>query len=165
MLVCCLQGGWRLHCNKDGSWRNMEYPVSITWTPCHYGGARAWFICPERGCGRRVAILYGGGVFACRQCYQLVYDSQRWTAHDRALAKAQRIRLQLGGSTSMFERFPRKPEGMHRKTYERLRREEAEANARSWPTWLLKGVPSALFESSDSLNSLMWRRVAKRARG
>ena len=143
----------------------MEYPVSITWTPCHYGGARAWFICPERGCGRRVAILYGGGVFACRQCYQLAYDSQRWTAPKRAQAKAQKIWLQLGGSTSMFEPFPAKPKRMHRNTYERLRREEAAANARSWPARLLKGVPSALLESRDPLNALMWRRIAKCARG
>ena len=30
----------------------------------------AAFICPAAGCGRRVAILYGGGNFACRHCYQ-----------------------------------------------------------------------------------------------
>jgi len=27
---------------NDGSWQNMEYGVSISWTRCHYGGARAW---------------------------------------------------------------------------------------------------------------------------
>jgi hypothetical protein len=43
---------------NDGSWQNMEYGVSISWTRCHYGGARAWLICPARQCGRRVAILY-----------------------------------------------------------------------------------------------------------
>ena len=30
----------------------------------------AAFICPAAGYGRRVAILYGGGNFACRHCYQ-----------------------------------------------------------------------------------------------
>jgi hypothetical protein len=143
----------------------MEHSVSITWTPCNYGGERAWFICPALGCGRRVAILYGGRVFACRRCYQLAYESQRLTARDRVLAKAQKIRLQLCGSTSTFERFPRKPKRMHRNTYERLRREEAAANARSWPTWLLKGLTPALLGSRDSLNALLWSRIMRRVRG
>ena len=44
--------------SDDELWQNMEDPVSITWTACHYGGVRAWFICPVPGCQRRVAILY-----------------------------------------------------------------------------------------------------------
>ena len=51
--------------------------VRIVRTPCRLGGSRAWFICPAVGCGRRVAILYGGGIFACRHCYDLAYDSSR----------------------------------------------------------------------------------------
>lgn len=31
---------------------------------------------PPVGCGWRVAILYGGGLFACRHYYLLVYPSQ-----------------------------------------------------------------------------------------
>ena len=31
----------------------------------------------KAGCGRRVAILHAGKVFACRQCRNLVYGSQR----------------------------------------------------------------------------------------
>jgi hypothetical protein len=43
----------------DRSARQREpYRVLIEWTPCNYGGKRAWFVCP-RGCGHRVAILYG----------------------------------------------------------------------------------------------------------
>ena len=37
----------------------------------------AAFICPAAGCGRRVAILYRGGIFACRHCYRLAYASSR----------------------------------------------------------------------------------------
>src|SRR5208282_5544153 len=48
-------------------WKDVQYPVRIVRTPCHLGGSRAWFVC---SCGRRVAILYGGGTFACRHCHQ-----------------------------------------------------------------------------------------------
>ena len=40
----------------------------IVRTPCNLGNWRAWFICSVVGHGRRVAILYGGGIFACRHC-------------------------------------------------------------------------------------------------
>jgi hypothetical protein len=42
-----------------------------------------WFICPAVGCGRCVAILYGGGIFACRHCYRLAYASSREEAGGR----------------------------------------------------------------------------------
>jgi hypothetical protein len=42
-----------------GEWKQAEYPIWISHTPCHYGGQRPWLHCPARGCGRRVAILYG----------------------------------------------------------------------------------------------------------
>jgi hypothetical protein len=132
------------HRSNDESWQRMEYPVSISWTACHYGGARAWFICPVPGCKRRVAILYIGLGVACRHCFQLAYDSQRESASNRATRRAQRIRMRLGGSANMFLPFPVKPRGMHLITYERLRREEAETSARSWPTWLLNRVSCAV---------------------
>jgi len=48
------------HRSGDGEWKDEQYPVRIVRTPCRLGGWRAWFICPAVGCGRRVAILYGG---------------------------------------------------------------------------------------------------------
>lgn len=57
------------HRRFDEPWKQQEYPVMLAWTPCNYGGTRVWFRCPIRGCGRRVAILYGSGIFACRQCH------------------------------------------------------------------------------------------------
>lgn len=66
----------------DSDWADMQYTVSLDWTPCHFGSERAWFICPVAGCGRRVAILYGGSIFACRRCYRLAYPSQRESADD-----------------------------------------------------------------------------------
>src|SRR5687767_9620434 len=54
------------HRAGGGVWKDEQYPVRIERTSCNLGGARAWFICPAVGCGRRVAILYGGAIFACR---------------------------------------------------------------------------------------------------
>ena len=70
--------------------------MRIVRTPCNLGGSRAWFICPAVGCGRRVAILYGGGIFACRHCYQLAYASAREDVCDRAARRADRLRARLG---------------------------------------------------------------------
>ncbi len=136
---------------NDGLWQKMEYPVSITWTPCHYGGARAWFICPAQGCGRRVAILYVGRVFVCRDCYQLAYGSQRNKPIQRAIAKAQKIRRRLGGDERLFAPFPGKPKGMHWSTYERLRRQEEAASATLEPTWAKLVGCRADSRPSDSL--------------
>jgi hypothetical protein len=100
--------------------------VPITWTACHLGGRRPWFICSAFSgghyCGRRVALLYGAGeLFACRHCYGLVYASQQEALRERGLGKAQKIRTRLGGSSSIFDCFPAKPKGMHQRTYGRLR--------------------------------------------
>jgi len=126
------------HRSYDGPWKDERYPVAIERTPCHYGGSRPWFRCPASGCGRRVAILYGGGIFACRHCYKLAYQSQRDAPHGRALNRAQSIRVKLGGTANMFEAFPEKPKGMHWRTYERLRMKADEAADRSYPPWLLR---------------------------
>jgi hypothetical protein len=50
------------HSSHCGEWQSEDYPVGIDWTPCHYGGQRVWFLCPARGCRKRVAILYGGKI-------------------------------------------------------------------------------------------------------
>ena len=91
----------------DASCADLEYAVRLEWTSCHYGGTRAWFLCPARGCGRRVAILYlGGAFFACRHCYQLGYQSQREAPYLRAIYRAQAIRIKLGGSADLNMPFP-----------------------------------------------------------
>ena len=112
---------------------NGNHLILLEWTPCNYGGERAWFVCPARDCGKRVAVLYGGSIFICRHCRRLSYDSQIETAHSRALRRVQAIRMKLGGSPSLIEDFPPKPRGMQRRTYERLTRQAAEAENRYWP--------------------------------
>ena len=108
----------------------MSYPVPLDWTPCHYGGARPWFRCP--GCGRRVAILYGGRLFRCRHCYGLAYQSTREDASLRLMYKAQAIRERLGGRDSSHNRYPSKPKGMHWTTYDRLCSDALDAEMASW---------------------------------
>jgi len=108
------------HKHSD-DWVNMNYPVDIEWTSCHLGGKRPWFICPVRHCNQRVAILYGGKVFACRRCYQLAYPSQREGVGDRATRKADKIRDALDWEPGFLNGEGLKPKGMHWSTFERLR--------------------------------------------
>ena len=118
-----------------GTWSRMEQRVPIIWTACHFGGARPWFVCSiysnSRYCGRRVALLYGPGqLFACRRCYGLGYSSQQEAPMLRAIGRAQKIRIRLGGSANLTEPFPEKPKGMHWSRYLRLQaRAEAAQNS------------------------------------
>jgi hypothetical protein len=102
-----------------GVWQS----VKCTWTPCNFGGRRAWFVCPAMGCGRRVAILYGGSIFACRHCYRLAYPSQRETDVDRAMRRADAIRRRLGWEPGILNGDGGKPKGMHWRTFERMKAE------------------------------------------
>jgi len=70
------------HRRHEETWKDEKYPVPIEWTPCNYGGSRPWFRCPAIGCGRRIAVLYGSDIFACRQCHRLAYESQREPAYN-----------------------------------------------------------------------------------
>jgi hypothetical protein len=108
--------------------------VTITWTACHFGGRRPWFICAARvngrNCGRRVAVLYfAGDSFACRKCCGLAYESQQGGLLFRNFRKSQRIRLRLGGTPDPFAPFPKKPRRMHQRTYRRLRAQAKAAEA------------------------------------
>jgi hypothetical protein len=90
---------------------------TVTWTNCHFGDRRPWFICSVRTngqhCGRCVAVLYlGGDSVACRKCCGLAYESQQGGLQFRNLRKAQSIRLRLGGSPDPFTPFPAKPRCM-----------------------------------------------------
>jgi hypothetical protein len=108
------------HRNGGGDWKDKSYPVWLDWTPCNYGGQRAWFRCPASGCGRRVAILYSGSIFACRHCHQLAYQSQREQAHDRTTRRADKIRERLCWESGILNGNGQKPKGMHWRTFEQL---------------------------------------------
>lgn len=92
--------------------------VRINWTPCNYGGQRAWLVCPR--CGQRVAVLYRLGAFACRNCHQLVHQSTRTAPSSKPYERANKIRVRLGWGGGIASPQGDKPKGMHWKTYGRL---------------------------------------------
>jgi hypothetical protein len=62
---------------RDGSKQDYDYRIGLVKTPCHLGGVRYWFCCPQ--CGRRVAKLYRkpmGEMYLCRICNNLSYESR-----------------------------------------------------------------------------------------
>ena len=64
---------------------------------------------------------HGSGII-CRKCGGLSYESENEPRHFRALRKAQKIRVRLGGSADVTGPFPSRPRYMHRRTYQCLRR-------------------------------------------
>lgn len=102
-----------------------ENTYRLAWSPCQFGGARPWWICPR--CGERAAILYLASVRMlgqCRRCLRLAYPSQGdgvVGVVDRAFARAAAAKRRVGGGYSAAGDFPPRPRGMHRLTYERLR--------------------------------------------
>jgi hypothetical protein len=117
--------------------KSIEQRVPVTWTRCHLGGVRPWFRCSAsvggRPCGRRVAKLYlrDAPVFAYRHCCGLAYASQQEVPRHRAISRAQKLRMRLGGSANLLKPFPERPRGMHRTTYYRLSAKAMEAQERS----------------------------------
>lgn len=112
--------------SRGGDSEYKEYPVALEWTACHFGGQRPWFRCPS--CGRRVGVLYGGSIYACRHCHNLSYDCQREALHSRLLSRALKIRDRLGWESD----WGPKPKGMHWKTFERLVAEHKRFDNASW---------------------------------
>ena len=113
-------------------WENVRETVTLTSTPCHYGGDRPWFRCPgvvnNVLCDRRVSKLYARShYFLCRHCSKLTYPSQNVTPEHRAITRSQSIRRQLGGSANLLVPFPWKPKNMHWTRYWRLRDRETKA--------------------------------------
>ena len=113
------------HSRTGQDWQERRYPVCLERTPCHLGCERVWWRCPAAGCGRRVAVLHGVAVFACRHCHKLAYSSQRETATDRAIRRAGQLRKRLGWVPGIAHGEGPRPKGMHLRTFERLRAEHA----------------------------------------
>lgn len=121
-----------------GDWESVEEPVTLDTTPGTYGGHRVWFRCPAVGCGRRVAILYGGGIFACRHCYRLAYASTREDAGGRATRRADRLRARLGWEPGILNGEGGKPKWMRWRTFERLAAKHDDLVGQSMQAMMLK---------------------------
>jgi hypothetical protein len=52
---------YRVRSRGTTEWKSIEQRVPLTWTTCHLGGRRPWFICSSYStgqyCGRRIAVL------------------------------------------------------------------------------------------------------------
>jgi hypothetical protein len=104
----------------SGEELKIDDKVYLAPTRPHFGGLRWWFVCPQLN--RRVRKLYlpvGGRHFWSRHAYELAYVSQRETKYDRALRRARKLRLRLGGDPTDDE-YPDKPPRMRWATYNRL---------------------------------------------
>ena len=103
----------------------VEQRVQTQTSPCHLGGQRHWFTCPQ--CSKRVAVLYAPGqYFACRQCGGLGYATQKEGVGDRAMTKADKLRKRLGWPAGIANPNTGKPKGMHWETYNRLKSDHDE---------------------------------------
>jgi len=91
-----------------------DQSITLSRSPCNYGGDRPWFNCPAWGCGRRVGKLYiGGSGLACRKCYGLVHASTREDAVGRTWRKKRKLE-------ALLDNEGEKPKGMHWRTYSRI---------------------------------------------
>ena len=116
----------RVMLSSNGAHDPYAEMVLIIWEAGRFGGQRPFFICPD--CGERKLHLYRLVHFACRECHDLPYPSQRERESDRAQRRANKIRSRLGGEPG-WHRVPGKPKGMHFRTYVRLIGEILEADA------------------------------------
>jgi hypothetical protein len=106
--------------DENGEPYTASDDIRLAYTPCRYGGCRAWFRCPL--CEERKAVLWlAGGLISCRRCQNLVYSSTREGALDRACRRAHRARARLGAGHGSPVVCPPKPNGMHWLTYLRYR--------------------------------------------
>ena len=113
----------------DNEWEPVQQTIWFDRTPCHYGGNRKWFLCPE--CDSRVGVLYGRNVlFLCRHCYRLPYASQGEGYLDRMSRKLDKISDKLEADEYINDRDLWKPKGMHWKTFYRLKMAEIDTDDR-----------------------------------
>jgi hypothetical protein len=119
----------------DDDWESVQQTIWFDRTPCHYGGSRKWFLCPE--CDSRVGILYGRNVlFLCRHCYRLPYASQGEDYMSRMTRKLDKISNKLEADEYTVIDDLWKPKGMHWKTFYRLKMAEINADDR-WGSALM----------------------------
>jgi hypothetical protein len=114
--------------------------VRWTWTRRSALGNRPLLLCPS--CGNRACFLYHlAGQVICRTCGGLWYAAQRRSANARRVLRAQRLRLKLDReqrlpSLDNLDAFPPRPRGMHRRTYDLLRRRDELIRRRlNWSYW------------------------------
>jgi hypothetical protein len=108
---------------SNGASRVVDQKIHLAWTSCHYGKQRPWFCCPTSTCDKRAAILYletESGLFLCRGCCNLVYETQRESKQDRLYRKRTQYARKLGRPRTSPHLPHPKPRYMHQRTWDRL---------------------------------------------
>lgn len=129
--------------------REHDYTVGLEYTEPHLGGVRPWFQCPA--CGERRGKLYlppRRKRFACRECYELGYQSSRSSGNEMERAE-QRYRKAFAKADAEDRRphpnnspwFPERPKGMHHDTFEDLVDDVQQAR-REWDDAMQKRLRS-----------------------
>ena len=115
---------------SDGKIQCIEELIGIEIVDVLNGKAqRPYFHCPKLA--RRVGVLIlGNRGFAHRTYYRYLYRIQRQGHFDRAVTSGRKIKQRLGGSDQEAATdSPDRPKGMHRKTFNKLRKKHARAVA------------------------------------
>ena len=114
----------RIRFTPDSGW--VYVPLRWIRSPLRQGRRMNWdrwrpyFVCPF--CRKCCNLLYAGRDFvACRTCCKLRYVSQTLGPKAKIHRKALKIRLRLGGKPFIGASFPRRPDGMQRRIYNRMR--------------------------------------------
>lgn len=103
--------------------------VAFSFTPCHFGGQRKWFMCR---CGRSVSRLFiQGQQVACRHCLKLAYSSQREDRLDRLNRKIDKKQSKLKDERC-------RPKGMHWKTFQKKSDELNRLESLKWQVFELE---------------------------
>lgn len=76
----------------------LDLVLRVNETPCNFGGAREWLICPVKGCGRRTRSLFIGkdGAIGCRKCQGLIYESQYGGRVEKRLTRIRAMHRKIG---------------------------------------------------------------------
>jgi len=107
--------------NYQGQPVSFKQPIEIQ--PVHLGGYRYYFRCNctknGRYCGRRVKALYfGGNIWACRHCLELVYQNSRYHRDEVARLWNNAEVLQKKADTLRTFKHPRKASRLEWKAYD-----------------------------------------------
>ena len=126
--------------------------IPIVQVPCTKGGTRPYFRCSGhpngQPCGRRIGKLFlAQRCFLCRHCQRISYASQSETAPDRLIRKGQKKRIALSDKPGLFRQVPKRPKGMHSRTYERRINELQHIEDQ-----VRVGIPSRLGDLMDELH-------------
>jgi hypothetical protein len=82
--------------SAGNDWESVDPVAYFDRTPCHMGGERLWFICPN--CKGRCEVLCLAGIWpACRKCYRLPYRSQNEDLMGRLQRRQEKLEAMLWG--------------------------------------------------------------------